>query len=105
MGKNILHISFFSLKAKAQVNGKRVKRKLRLTFKNTASKILESQIKTMRTPRRACMKRLMASKDERIRSPFSPFSLSLAKREEIDVHKSCYRLVNISIDQGVRIKT
>ena len=31
----------------------------RLTFENTVSKILEGHVKSMRTSRRACMKRLM----------------------------------------------
>ena len=43
-----------------KVSGKRGRRRSRLTFENTVSKILEQgHVKNMRTPRRACMKRLM----------------------------------------------
>ena len=42
-----------------KVSGKRGRGRPRLTFENTVSKILEGHVKSMRTPRRACMKRLM----------------------------------------------
>ena len=43
-----------------KVSGKRGTGRPRLTFENTVSKILEeSHIKSMKTPRRACMKRLI----------------------------------------------
>ena len=43
-----------------KVGGKRGRGRYRLTFENTISKILEEgHVKSMRTPRRACMKRLM----------------------------------------------
>ena len=43
-----------------KVNGKRGRGRPRLTFQNTVSKILErGHVKSMRTPRRACMKRFM----------------------------------------------
>ena len=43
-----------------KVSGKRDRGRPRLTFENTVSKILEEgHVKSMRTPRRACMKRLM----------------------------------------------
>ena len=42
-----------------KVSGKRGRGIPRLTFENTVSKILEEgHVKSMRTPRRACMKRL-----------------------------------------------
>ena len=43
-----------------KVSGKRCRGRPRLTFENTVSKILEEgHVKSMRTPRGACMKRLM----------------------------------------------
>ena len=43
-----------------KVSGKRDRRRPRLTFKNTVSKIVEEgHVKSMRTLRRACMKRFM----------------------------------------------
>ena len=43
-----------------KVNGKRGRGRPRLTFENTVSKILEEgDVKSMRTPRKACMKKLM----------------------------------------------
>ena len=43
-----------------RVTGKRGRGTPRLTFENIVSKILEEgHVKSMRTPRRACMKRLM----------------------------------------------
>ena len=43
-----------------KVSGQRGRGRPRLTFKNTISKILEEgHVKSMRTPRKACMKRLM----------------------------------------------
>ena len=44
-----------------KVSGKRDRGRPRLTFENTVSKILEEgYVKSMRTLRRACMKRLMS---------------------------------------------
>ena len=43
-----------------KVSGKRDRRRPRLTFENTISKILEEgHVKSMRTLRKACMRRLM----------------------------------------------
>ena len=43
-----------------KVSGKRDRRRPRLTFENTVSKILEEgHVKSIRTPWKACMKRLM----------------------------------------------
>ena len=43
-----------------KLSDKRGRGRPRLTFENTVSKILEDgQVKSMRTPRRACMNRLM----------------------------------------------
>ena len=43
-----------------KVSGKRGRGRPRLTFENTVSKILEEgDVNSMRTPRRACMKRFM----------------------------------------------
>ena len=45
-----------------KVSGKRDRVRPRLTFENTVSKILEeSHVKSMKIPRRACMKRLMTT--------------------------------------------
>ena len=43
-----------------KVSGEKDRGRTRLTFENTVSKILEEgHVKSMRTPRRACMRRLM----------------------------------------------
>ena len=45
-----------------KVSGKIGRRRPRLTFENTVSKILEEgHVKNITTPRRACMKRLMTA--------------------------------------------
>ena len=45
-----------------KVSGKRGRGRPQLIFENTVSKILEEgQVKSTRTPRRACMKRLMTA--------------------------------------------
>ena len=47
-----------------KVSGKRGNERPRLTFENTVSKIVEEgHVKSMRIPRRACMKRLMIVDD------------------------------------------
>ena len=47
-----------------KVSGKRGRGRPRLTFENTVSKILEEDhVKSMRTLRRACMKRLMTTSE------------------------------------------
>ena len=61
-----------------------------MTFENTVSKILEEgQIKRMKTPRRACMKRLMTvdeAKEVETVAFSAPFSLttSLGIKREAD---------------------
>ena len=42
-----------------RVSSKRGRGRPRLAFENTVSKIQEGHVKSMRTPRRACIKRLM----------------------------------------------
>ena len=70
MNKNMLswfgHVERMSDEKKAKkiydgkVSGKRSRGRPRLTFENTVSKILEEgHVKSTRTPRTACMKRLM----------------------------------------------
>ena len=49
-----------------KVSGKRGRGRPRLTFENTVSKTLEEDhVKSTRTPRRACMKRLMTMDEEK----------------------------------------
>ena len=70
--------------------GKRSKGRPRLTFENTVSKILEEgHVQSMRTPRRACMKRLMTVDEAKevcrdrtaFGAPFSPITPLGIKRE------------------------
>ena len=50
-----------------KVSGKRGRGRLRLTFENTVSKILEvDHIINMKTPRRACMNRLMTVDEAKV---------------------------------------
>ena len=61
----------------AKVSGKKGRGRPRLTYENTASKILgEGHVKSMRTPRRTCMKRLTTA-DDANEVRLAPFSLTI----------------------------
>ena len=67
------------------MSGKRGKGRPRLTFENTVSKMLEEgHVKSMKSSRRTCMKRLMTVDEAKVAVAFgAPFSVWIQREAKL----------------------